>query len=128
MTQFPSTVRRGSKGDAVKGLQNALWSRGYDPGPIDGIFGSGTENAVMGFQSDNGLAVDGIAGPMTWGALDVYLVQSGDTLSKIAREQLGEASRWREIFDLNRALISDPDKIFTGQVLVLRSSGASGGC
>jgi len=129
MAQVPPTVKRGSpRGDAVKGLQNALWSRGYDPGPIDGIFGSGTENAVMGFQSDNGLAVDGIAGPMTWRALDVYVVQSGDTLSKIARAQLGDAGRWQEIFELNRALISDPDKIFTGQVLVVRSSSASPGC
>lgn len=128
MAQVPPTLRSGSKGGPVKGLQNALQARSYDPGPIDGVFGSVTENAVSDFQRDYGLTADGVVGPITWQALDVYVVQSGDTLSKIAREQLGDASRWREIFDLNRALISDPDKIFPGQVLVLSGSGDSGGC
>jgi len=128
VAQVPPTLRRGSKGGPVKGLQNALQARSYDPGPIDGVFGSVTENAVSDFQRDYGLTADGVVGPITWQALDVYVVQSGDTLSKIAREQLGDASRWREIFDLNRALISDPDKIFPGQVLVLSGSGDSGGC
>jgi nucleoid-associated protein YgaU len=128
VAQVPPTVRKGSKGGAVKGLQNALWARSYDPGPIDGAFGSMTENAVRDFQSGYGLTADGIVGPITWQALDVYVVQSGDTLSEIAQEQLGDASRWREIFELNRALVSDPDKIFPGQVLVLSGSGVPGGC
>lgn len=128
MAQVPPTVKKGSKGGAVKGLQNALSARSYDPGPVDGVFGSMTENAVRGFQSGYGLTADGIVGPITWQALDVYVVQSGDTLSKIAQEQLGDARRWREIFELNRALVSDPDKIFPGQVLVLSGSGVPGGC
>ena len=84
--------------------------------------------SVRNFQSGYGLTPDGIAGPITWQALYVYVVQSGDTLSEIAQKQLGHASRWQEIFDLNRALVSDPDEIFPGQVLVLSGSGASGGC
>ena len=48
-----------------------------------------------------------------------YTVKSGDTLSKIAQKQLGDANRWREIFLLNRAIIRDPDRIFAGQVLAL---------
>jgi peptidoglycan hydrolase-like protein with peptidoglycan-binding domain len=128
VAQVPPTVKKGSKGGAVKGLQNALRARSYDPGPIDGAFGFVTENAVRDFQSGYGLTADGIAGPITWQALNVYVVQSGDTLSEIAQEQLGDASRWREIFELNRALISDPDEIFPGQVLVLNGSGVSGGC
>jgi nucleoid-associated protein YgaU len=55
----------------------------------------------------------------TWGALYVYVVQRGDTLSDIAREQLGRPDRWHDLHELNRALISDPDKIHPGQVLVL---------
>jgi peptidoglycan hydrolase-like protein with peptidoglycan-binding domain len=128
VAQVPPTVKRGSKGGAVKGLQNALRARSYDPGPIDGVFGSVTENAVRDFQSGYGLTLDGIVGPITWQALYVYVVQSGDTLSEIAQEQLGDASRWREIFELNRALVSDPDEIFPGQVLVLSGSGVLGGC
>jgi nucleoid-associated protein YgaU len=123
VAQVPPTVKRGFKGGAVKGLQNALRARSYDPGPIDGVFGPVTENAVRDFQSGYGLTADGIVGPITWQALYVYVVQPGDSLSKIAREQLGDASRWREIFDLNRALISDPDKSFPGQVLVLSGFG-----
>jgi nucleoid-associated protein YgaU len=48
-----------------------------------------------------------------------YVVQPGDTLSGIAQSQLGDASRWPEIFALNQDQISNPDLIFPGQVLVL---------
>ena len=52
---------------------------------------------------------------------DTYTVREGDTLSKIAQEQLGDASRWPEIFVLNRHIIRDPDEIFPGQELTLPS-------
>jgi peptidoglycan hydrolase-like protein with peptidoglycan-binding domain len=118
--QLPPTVKKGSKGEAVKGLQNALAVRlSFDVGPVDGIFGPATENAVKQFQNHAGLADDGIVGPNTWGTLRVYLVQRGDTLSGIAEQQLGDANRWPEIHDLNKVLISDPDKIFPDQVLAL---------
>jgi nucleoid-associated protein YgaU len=120
MAQLPPTVKTGSKGDAVKGLQNALDVRSsQDVGPIDGIFGPATENAVKEFQRGASLADDGIAGPRTWEALYVYVVQGGDTLSEIAEQQLGDANRWRDIHELNKVLVSDPDKISPGQVLVL---------
>ena len=119
MAHVPPTLKQGSKGDAVKGLQNALTARGYDPGAVDGIFGRATTDSVKQFQSDSGLDDDGIAGPNTWQALNVYVVQSGDTLSEIAEQQLGRADSWPDIFELNRALISDPDKISAGQVLAL---------
>jgi peptidoglycan hydrolase-like protein with peptidoglycan-binding domain len=119
MNESLPTLRRGSRGDAVKGLQNALSLRGYSPGPIDGVFGSGTEEAVKYFQGDSALAQDGIVGPRTWESLRVHMVQRGDTLSAIALEYLGDANRWPEMFDLNRGLISDPDRIAPGQVLAL---------
>jgi nucleoid-associated protein YgaU len=46
-----------------------------------------------------------------------YTVAKGDTLSHIAREHYGKASRWHAIFEANRDQIDDPDKIFPGQVL-----------
>ncbi|EMT38893.1 Putative peptidoglycan-binding domain-containing protein [Thermoanaerobacter thermohydrosulfuricus WC1] len=55
----------GTVGYDVLQLQMILQSLGYDPGPIDGIFGPRTKNAVMRFQRDNGLKVDGIVGPET---------------------------------------------------------------
>ena len=48
-----------------------------------------------------------------------YTVQPGDTLSGIAQQQLGNASRWPEIFVLNRSIIQHPDRISPGQVLTL---------
>ena len=119
MAHVPPTVKKGSKGDAVKGLQNALRIRGYDLDAVDGVFGPATEAACKQFQRDAGLDDDGIAGPNTWEALGVYVVQSGDTLSSIAEELLGDSERWPEIYDVNQDLIKDPDKISPGQVLVL---------
>jgi peptidoglycan hydrolase-like protein with peptidoglycan-binding domain len=50
-------------------LQQRLKELGHDPGPIDGIFGSRTEQAVKDFQAAQRLTVDGIVGKQTWGAL-----------------------------------------------------------
>lgn len=61
----------GSVGPEVETLQRILYSIGYNPGPIDGIFGPLTRNAVIRFQQDNGLVPDGIVGPKTWAAIDL---------------------------------------------------------
>jgi nucleoid-associated protein YgaU len=59
------------------------------------------------------------AGPPTGPIPILYVVKPGDTLSGIARAKLGDAGRWREIFDLNRDVITNPDRVIPGQVLVL---------
>ncbi len=59
-------LKEGSKGEAVKMLQNALIGRGYDPGAADGIFGPQTETAVKQLQIEFGLVADGIVGARTW--------------------------------------------------------------
>jgi nucleoid-associated protein YgaU len=46
-----------------------------------------------------------------------YTVQAGDTLSKIAKEHLGNASAYMKIFEANKDQLNDPDKIRPGQVL-----------
>ncbi|MFW6084410.1 MAG: peptidoglycan-binding protein LysM [Gemmatimonadota bacterium] len=48
---------------------------------------------------------------------DFYTVQKGDSLSGIAKEQYGDAMKYPEIFEANRPMLSDPDKIYPGQVL-----------
>ena len=48
-----------------------------------------------------------------------YTVQSGDTLSKIAKAHLGVANAYMKIFAANKGLLSDPDKIQPGQVLTI---------
>ena len=48
-----------------------------------------------------------------------YTVQSGDSLSKIAKRVYGDANKWHTIFDANRDKITNPDLIHPGQVLTL---------
>jgi len=46
-----------------------------------------------------------------------YTVVSGDTLSKIAKNHYGDAMKYPAIFDANKPMLTDPDKIYPGQVL-----------
>jgi nucleoid-associated protein YgaU len=48
---------------------------------------------------------------------ETYEVKSGDSLSKIAKRVYGNASAWKKIFEANRDVLKDPDKIFPGQKL-----------
>ena len=52
-------------------------------------------------------------------AEETYTVKSGDTLSKIAKEKLGDANAYMKIFNANKDQLTDPDKIKPGQVLKL---------
>ena len=46
-----------------------------------------------------------------------YTVKSGDTLSKIAKESYGDANKYNKIFEANRPMLKNPDKIYPGQTL-----------
>jgi putative chitinase len=63
MTDMPAYKKQ------IKALQGALHERGFNPGAIDGVFGLGTQAAVMAFQRSEGLLADGIAGVRTLAAL-----------------------------------------------------------
>ena len=73
------TVRQGSQGDAVRGVQEEFQFRNLSGDPnqglqVDGIFGPQTDTAVRGFQQAlhqdiPSVTVDGIVGPITWQAL-----------------------------------------------------------
>ena len=60
---------RGALGPEVVLVQRRLATIGLYVGPIDGVFGGGTETAVRMFQRQSHLVVDGIVGPRTWRAL-----------------------------------------------------------
>ena len=55
-----------------------------------------------------------------------YTVKSGDTLSKIAREAYGDASKYPVIFEANKPTLKDPDEIYPGQVLRIPDQGQGG--
>ena len=49
----------------------------------------------------------------------VHEVQSGDTLSSIAKKHFGDANAYNKIFEANRPMLKDPDEIYPGQVLII---------
>ena len=71
-SEVDALSKYGSRGDEVRQIQTKLKRWGYYNGNVDGIFESGTLEAVKYFQRKNGLTVDGIAGPATLKAMGIY--------------------------------------------------------
>lgn len=87
-------LRRGSRGPAVKRLQEALIKLGYKLPRYgaDGVFGAETEAAVRAFQAARKLKVDGIVGPQTWTALDKALAALQKP--KLPKNDEGDKEHW----------------------------------
>lgn len=51
-----------------------------------------------------------------------YEVQAGDSLSKIAKQVYGDATKWKALFEANREVIKDPDLIYPGQKIRIPES------
>ncbi|OKH42940.1 peptidoglycan-binding protein [Calothrix sp. HK-06] len=60
------TLKKGSKGDLVKRIQERMTVAGYEVGRIDSEFGNSLEKAVRQLQKNTGLPVDGVIGDRTW--------------------------------------------------------------
>ncbi len=69
VVEVKNLLRFGSRGQAVKDLQNYLKEQGINPGPVDGIFGKMTAKAVKELQAKSGVVVDGIVGSQTRGKI-----------------------------------------------------------
>lgn len=65
---FPGVVKAGSKGDAVRRVQQRLKDRGWRV-HVNGVFDGATDLVVRKFQAEKRLVVDGKVGPKTWAAL-----------------------------------------------------------
>ncbi|UHD44903.1 peptidoglycan-binding protein [Aureimonas altamirensis] len=72
---LPVVLRRGERGDAVRALQMDLMVLGLRPGTPDGIFGYGTQSALLTFQRNAALKADGIAGPQTLAAINAAIAK-----------------------------------------------------
>lgn len=63
----PRVICKGMNGADVTVWQALMVAHGYGVTAVNGVFGEGTDKATRQFQQDHGLAVDGIAGPQSWG-------------------------------------------------------------
>ncbi len=70
---------------------------------------AGNVEGVAEVQSDN------VVAPAATDKVEYYDIVSGDTLSAIAQKYYGKASAYPRIFEANREVIKDPDKIYVGQ-------------
>jgi N-acetylmuramoyl-L-alanine amidase len=83
-TAEAATLTMGSRGERVALIQQRLKQWGYYFGNVDGVFGRGTYNAVVRFQRQNGLSVDGQVGKKTAAAMGVPL--TGTISASLYRE------------------------------------------
>ena len=77
------------------------------------------EKAIIAIGNVSGIAAveDRITVDKTQAESRMYTVESGDTLSKISKEFYGDAQKYNVIFEANKPMLKDPDKIYPGQVL-----------
>ena len=87
------TLRRGDRGDAVRNMQQLLVEQGYlNAGGADGIFGGGSEKALMQYQKDRNLNPDGIGWPQTLEDLK-HDFGPWETVKAMTRAEAGERLR-----------------------------------
>jgi nucleoid-associated protein YgaU len=100
-----STAYLSGEADSAEALQKAALMAGNIQG-------------VEAVNIDGVKLPPGVANPQavaSYESTEYYVIQSGDTLSKVAKQFYGDASRYTEIFEANREVIRDADKIFPGQ-------------
>jgi nucleoid-associated protein YgaU len=76
------------------------------------------EKAVLiagNVQGVSEVNADQVKAPAQTGKIDYYIIQQGDSLSAIAKKFLGNANEYPKIFEANREVIQDPNKIYPGQ-------------
>ena len=82
-------------------------------GNVEGIDGVTDEMTVI--KQEVQVQEADIAVPM----IRFHAVESGDTLSKIAKEAYNDSNEYNKIFEANKPMLTSPDKIYPGQVLIL---------
>ena len=76
----------------INDIQQALQNANLYQGNIDGVSGPKTKKAILDFQAQNNLKVDGKVGPKTWQQLRIYLTQSVPTESGVQADAKQTAS------------------------------------
>ncbi len=114
-----AVLKRGASGGEVMELQRRLKMWGYYNGAVDGIYGSGTVEAVKLFQKKNGLTVDGIAGKATFAALGMN--DSVKVLENESKSNNSASSNYTssDLYLLAKTIYAEArGESYTGQVAV----------
>jgi nucleoid-associated protein YgaU len=100
-----------------EGIKNELWNKikAVDPGYSDLVADISIDSSLPQPQP---MMAGGGGGQGASGGKR-YTVQSGDSLSKIAKQFYGDANAYNRIFEANRNILNDPNKIQPGQELVI---------
>ena len=140
-TADAAVLKQGSSGSDVRTLQQKLKSWGYYDGSVDGIFGSGTKEAVKYFQRTNGLSADGIVGSATAAALGMSLsgsssgTSSGSSSGTLRKGSSGDSVKtlqqklknWGYYGGSVDGVVGSATAAALGMSLSGSSSGSSGG-
>lgn len=96
--------------DGIANVEDRIRVTNPTPAPVAAATPAATTASTGSVQSSTTASGDG------WQSR-TYTVKSGDSLSKIAKEMYGDASKYPQIFEANKPMLSDPDKVYPGQVL-----------
>lgn len=100
--------------ESVEAMQKALLMVGNVAG-VESVDGSALQLPRKASAPDEPVKADDAVNE----DVEYYEIQGGDTLSKIAKRVYGDAMAYKKIFEANREVIEDPDKIFVGQKIRL---------
>ncbi len=124
------------KDEDAKNLKNEMEKNGFktdevnvevdgDKVVLTGKALSQEEREKLILVAGNVEGVDAVEDKLEVSKTRTYTVESGDTLSKIAKEMYGDAMTYPIIFEANKPMLEHPDKIYPGQVLRIPSLGAN---
>ncbi len=100
--------------ESSEAREKAILMAGNTKGVID-VYATDLSVKASGLKSPEIKTASTAEGAAVEAKVEYYVIESGDTLSKIAKRYYGNAMEYPKIFEANREIIHDPDKIFVGQ-------------
>jgi len=119
------TLYLGSSGDDVSRVQQRLSQWGFYNGPVDGVYGDTTFQAVQNFQRNNGLGADGVVGQGTWDALGLSAPEAAPAVSRGATTDRGDVALLARVIEGEAADEPLLGKVAVGAVILNRTKSAS---